>query len=221
MKQVLINKQLSMRTKQRITFFALLLASIIINGCASQKPDLKPTLGVKTITAKGTIDLNNGALKGRLQLAAKEPSFLRLEIPGPFGQTLGVFIANKESIFFTAPADNQKFLWEKSFMPFAFDASDLTKLILGYPPEGFKGSYNFTLNDKHQIVTLERRNSSNVVKFKATLSDHKSISGMTIAHKIIIESPNGKGGSSVIAIKLKSVKANTNLDDNFFDIPEK
>lgn len=208
--------------KKSLTSFAAVLTILIMSGCAAKKIDLLPTLGVRTMTAKGTIDLNNGALKGRLQLAAKEPSFLRLEVPGPFGQTLGVFIANKDSIFFTAPPDNnQQFLWEKSFMPFALESSDLTKLLLGYPPEGFQGDYNFTLDDKNRIITLERVNSSGVVKFKASLSDYKNVSAINIAHKIIIESPAGTGGASVITIKLKSVKANIALDDNFFDIPKK
>lgn len=201
---------------------AIIALAFCVTGCGATTNFKKSgQTELTTLKAKGSITLNNGEFKGRLILAVQKPDNLRIEVPGPLGQTMGVFISNKDNIFVDAPTASeetgQKFMWERNLLPFTYEAKDLIIFLLNSDINELKGNYNFTYNDARLVVKADKLDQDEKIIFTAHLKNYKKIHAKNIPFEITLENPD----SPSITIKLNKVKVNVDLPAKLFEIPKK
>ena len=157
------------------------------------------------------------SMRARALVIAKRPSYLRVEVLGPMGQSLFLLLGDGEA--FTAFRDG---IEEKSragdpASPYPFTPEEIVSLLLGGGGDG-GGGYGAGYGERAAATEGDVEEESGLIKVRlgwkgaaASIGDFRDVSGFKVPYRVIIEN-----GATTISLKYNSVQANPEIGEGAF-----
>lgn len=176
-----------------------------------------PTAIPSTLRARAIVEVKKGAftIAGRASILASAPGSFRIEVFGPFGQTMMLMASDGERLYISSEGKTNEFLWGDPDIPYSFEAGEALSFLTGSP--GFakaagRAGVVETRDDwgrlKEYVKAPEGERS-----LKVTLGAYRDINGAHIPFFIKIED-----GRRDLTIKYTEVEVNTSLEEGLFSL---
>lgn len=217
---------------------AILLTVLLLYGCAGTEITAPPLVGLtgafeaSAMKATAVVSLDNGGgvtLKGRAVLIAKKPGLFRIEVTGPFNQTMALLISDGKNLYVNAlsrsalyeladPLPNDK--W-----PLPFKPDDFVALLLGsvganhasgHALGGVSGKYTTDITNDESGRPARVIQSIPGLNASATLEEFKEAAGVRIPFKISLVDADKRLDIRLVAVEINP--ANVLTDNTFFVI---
>lgn len=156
------------------------------------------------------------SMRARTLVIAKRPSYLRVEVLGPMGQSLFLLLGDGEA--FTAYRDG---IEEKSragdpASPYPFSPEEIVSLLLGGGGGGGGGGDGY--GERAAATEGDREGEGGLTRVRlgwkgaaASIGDFRDVSGFKVPYRVIIEN-----GAMTISLKYNSVQANPEIGEGAF-----
>ncbi|HEY4708247.1 MAG TPA: hypothetical protein VII64_12375 [Thermodesulfobacteriota bacterium] len=200
----------------RRTLPAILCLLFAMAGCAGVKPKELPAPPGRVpsaIRAQGTVEFKRTIpISGRALVIAKSPASFRIEVFGPFGQTVALLSSDGETTYLLTEKGLEEFKRGDAGVPYHLAPEDITAILLGNPKAGSEvlSGAEVRRDEAGHIISVSKvspgRDDLNVY-----LDDYRAVSGVLIPYIITIE--NGK---RKIEISHKAVEVDPDVDDTVF-----
>lgn len=241
----------------RIFYVICIFISIYATGCVSLTPRVQRISDEQNIcfdsasisllqkkyenlkTLKGTAlvkiaSKDNRDMAGRAVIIVKRPDQFRLEVLGPFNQTIFLITYNKKNVSLFSFQENKVY----RDYPLPADASLLPQYLSGLPAAGAgsRGINNFqqtlphgrcvyTNSGDEQILINDEGNIEEIIlsgakddiyPIKVSMDSYKEIDGFNFPFVISL---NNKKAN--ILIRYDHIELNQDISDDLFNLPEK
>ena len=220
-------KQISRYALMRLAALTLLIA-VATSGCAlfsSREGTLSPVSTVEgrthtTLRARATVSLKSpekNGLKGKAVILAKRPASFRVQVLGPFGQTVAVLASDGEGLYIYSKGESTYRRTGDPLYPFTFMPGEFVAFLLGGVGEegtDILPGYEALRDDNGNISTLSRKIDGKELYIR--LADYRGVGETAFPYSLSIEN-----GLESILIRYQSVELDTDLGDSLFVLQSK
>lgn len=174
-----------------------------------------PTIIPSSLRAKAVVEIKKNVLTiaGRASILAKAPGSFRIEVVGPFGQTMMLLASDGTKLYISSEGKIKEFLWGDPDIPYSFEAGEAFSFLTGAPgpkEAGYKPNAIET-RDKWGRLTGYTKTVEGRDGLKVTLGEYRDIGGAHIPFRIRIED-----GKRDLTIKYTEAEVNPQLDEELF-----
>ncbi|MBI5885783.1 MAG: hypothetical protein HZB85_04280 [Deltaproteobacteria bacterium] len=199
------------------------LCLVLLAGCAgiTPAPEKAPGHGIETpvvkavesIRASGVVIVKRGiSMSGRAKITAQRPASFRIEVSGPFGQTMALLISDGESFYVFSNGTEETMRWDDPLMPYPFRPQELVSVLTG-ASESVAAEGAAVSKDSKGHVTRLGVTGTDGLPFEITLTDFRDAGGVTLPFDIRL----AKGIEELI-IRYSNVEINPVLPPEPFQI---
>ncbi len=199
-------------------FWLAALAPLVAAGCAAKLPPplSPPEITPVSLRAHGVVEMKRRffTISGRALVLARSPASFRIEVFGPFGQTVAVLASDGEAIYTVTEDGAEALSRDEPGVPHSLKPEDAASLLLGNPrPAGeLAGGEVETSTDEHGRLRLFSRPARDGEGgLKVLLEDYREVSGAHIPFRIVIDD-----GKRTVTIKYSEVEVNPELPEDLF-----
>lgn len=200
-----------------------ILCLVLLAGCAgiTPAPEKAPGHGieapvvkaVEAIRASGVVIVKRGiSMSGRAKITAQRPASFRIEVSGPFGQTMALLISDGESFYVFSNGTEETMRWDDPLMPYPFRPQELVSVLTGAAESVATEGAAVSKDSKGRVTRLGVTGTDGM-PFEITLGDFRDINGVTLPFNIRL----AKGIEELI-IRYSSVEINPALASEPFQI---
>lgn len=213
--------------------FLILACLCVIIGCAGVKPaapviEPTPAASIESLKAGGVVTVKRGiSLTGRATVLVQRPASFRIEVSGPFGQTVALLISDGETFYIYSNGEEQAMRWDDPLMPYPVKAAELVSLMTGAAGLTAAGKVAQSTDMEGAAIEIEKTGSfeEGTVKkiektgpdgapFEVVLSDYRIDSGISVPFNIKLIR-----GIEELTIKYSTVEINAAIPPDAFLIP--
>lgn len=194
---------------------------VLAAGCAGLKPAaevLPPkepgaAAAVDTLRATGVVVMKKGfAIAGRAIILAKRPSSFRIEVSGPFGQTIALLVSDGEAFYIYSGGEAKTFRWDDPLLPYPLKPAELVSVLTGAEGQTADEVAQVIRDDAGRVIKMEK-SDINAVPLIITLQDYRDTGGMQLPFDIRI-----MRGAEEIDIRYSTIEVNPVLSLDAFQI---
>jgi len=194
---------------------------VLLAGCAALAPVPDKAAGieapaikaVESIRASGVVIVKRGiAMSGRAKITAQRPASFRIEVSGPFGQTMALLISDGESFYVYSNGTEVTMRWDDPLMPYPFRPQELVAVLTG-AAESMAAEGAAVSKDSQGRVTRLGKTGTDGLPFEIMLADFRDTNGVTLPFSIRL----AKGIEELI-IRYSDVEINPALPPQPFKI---
>lgn len=187
---------------------------VLIAGCAhlgarDGKPPYAPTASMRASATVELVMAGREPLKGRAIVLAKDPDLFRIEVRGPFNQTLALVTGNGRDVVFFSNGTAKR-------GGFPLDASEAAGFLLGRPGvvAAKEGSGLRVVEEENGLITMVEKSAGNAILFRVSFSDYKEMAdAVFFPLTLTIETARER-----IGISYTSIELNPEMEENAFDL---
>lgn len=192
---------------------------VLAAGCAGLRPKEEAlphkepgvAAAVDTFRAAGVVVLKKGfAVAGRATILVKRPSSFRIEVSGPFGQTVALLLSDGDSFYIYSGGEAKTFRWDDPALPYPLRPAELVSVLTGSIVQTTGQEARVTKDDAGRVIKLENA-VLDAVPFIITLQDYRDTGGMQIPFDIRI-----MRGVEEIDIRYSTIEINPVLPSDAF-----
>ncbi|MBI5236655.1 MAG: hypothetical protein HY886_10470 [Deltaproteobacteria bacterium] len=203
----------------------LLIAALLLYGCAGTEitapPPVGPAGAFEAIAMKAiaVVSLNNGAgvtLKGRAILLAKKPGLFRIEVTGPFNQTVALIVGDGKNLHVNALSGAPFYGSADPFAMLPFRSDEFVSLLLGSVADEAVGKHGTNITNDESGRPARVVMSIPGLDAWAMLEEFKETAGAHIPHTISLVDAGKRLDIRLVAVEINP--ANLLVDNAFFVI---
>lgn len=184
--------------------------------------DREPSLdeGSKNLRAKAMVEITGSdgkSLSGKAIILARTPDLFRIELLGPFNQTVALILSDGRGIYYYSKGRAEYHYPGDPDYPYPFTAAELVTFLFGDRDIGVLGAgedYRIDLDSEDRITVLEKIKDGRVL-FKASMDDFRMNGERWYPYKIVIDDSFQK-----IRIRYNSLIPGAIIDSELFKIPK-
>lgn len=199
--------------------FPLIVCAVVMFGCASVTPPVptpgleRPTVkSIESLQATGVVIVKKGlTMSGRATVLVQRPGSFRIEISGPFGQTVVLLISDGQSFYIYSSGDEQTMQWDDPLMPYPIKAQELVSLMTGAIASTSDEAMQAKIT-KDRVIKIEKTGPDGA-PFEVMLSDYRDESGIFLPFNIKLTR-----GIEELTIKYSKVEVNAAIAPDAFQI---
>ena len=203
----------------RESFFhlSLIILLTLFSGCAlhippkESVPDESPPKIVKSLTAAATVTVarkGTSDIRGRALIIVERPDRFRIEVFGPFRQTVLIVTGDGETLSLLDVMQETLSRWPARRSPFPFTGSEVTSSLLGTLP-GAGG--NGTGEGEEERRYVREDPTEGTIRIK--MADFRPLHGASLPYSITMTSPRG-----TLSLAYKKVTLNADTEDVDFTL---
>ncbi len=151
-------------------------------------------------------------VKGRATIVVKGPDLFRIEVFGPFNQTVFVLVGNGGGLSVYSKGDVRTYRWDDPFLPYSFRSRDVVSFLTGAPYMLDERENYSILTHRGRITGFIRSNRDGPV-FKVSMGDYREIGGVSVPFSISVVSKK-----ETLKITYRSVEVEPSLNAEVFTL---
>lgn len=207
----------------RLTFPVILFLTFsclfVLIGCAGVKPPAPglppPVKTVESLKASGVVIVKKGiSMAGRATVLVQRPGSFRIEVSGPFGQTIVLLISDGESFYIYSNGGEQTMRWDDPLMPYPIKAQELVSVLIGAADPATEDGVTQTRDAEGRVTGLKKAGPDGA-PFEVTLDDYRITNGITLPFDIKLTR-----GIEELTIKYSDVEINAAIPPDAFQISD-
>ncbi|MFQ5442818.1 MAG: outer membrane lipoprotein carrier protein LolA [Thermodesulfobacteriota bacterium] len=204
---------------KRLSFFSVTALLLMAYGCAGPPPrraaigEMKRGVRPEAIRARATVTLEQReSLRGRAVIVAKRPGSFRIDVFGPFGQSLAVLASDGKTLVFFSKDGLRAFEPGGPEITANLSPARLVSILLGdrshSPIEGDKSKRGREDRAERSAAEKDGRREPEI-----NLSDFRDVDGAIIPHNISIAY-----GGKRIEIRYREIEIDPEIKAEVFNI---
>ena len=210
-------KAITQPFRGKLFHLSLLLLLTFISGCALHAPPKERVPGesppkiVQSLTATATVTVarrGKSDLRGRALITVEKPAHFRIEVFGPFHQTVLIVTGDGETLSLLDVSRETLHRWPVRRSPFPFTGSEVTSSLLGIFP-GADG-HGTDEGEEERRYTREDPTGGTI---RIDMADYRLLHGISLPYSITMASRRG-----TLSLAYKKVTLNAPTDDVDFTL---
>lgn len=201
-----------------MAFTALGCARVTQERPVSAESGLEPPLR-DSLRAKATVIIKKAgerALKGNAIIVAARPNLFRIEVRGPFRQTVALMLSDGEQIYLFREGLADRYPSTGPHNPFPFTGDELVNFLMGSSDESRfpkERGYSIEHDENGHIIALTKENGS-PVPLLVRLKDFRVVSGVDFPFSVSIENDGEE-----LRVLYGNIEFNPDIDKRVFRVP--